>query len=155
ASPSPDPFSSSAFPSDAQVLVSVNPAATGMNNFSFVQFTGRQTSSIIESEPLIQRRRPKSPPTTPAPRDRHADAPPLNDLLSSILTRNNLPHDAYRPTAMERRLPAVQRRLRVSTQEAARERLRNEPHLLPEALSVLLIGVTGFFRDRPVFAALR
>ncbi len=56
---------------------------------------------------------------------------------------------------MERRLPAVQRRLRVSTMEAAHERLRNEPHLLPEALAVLLIGVTGFFRDRNVFDALR
>jgi chemotaxis methyl-accepting protein methylase len=45
--------------------------------------------------------------------------------------------------------------LHAHTQEQARQVLERRPDLLPAAVSSLLIGVTGFFRDEPVFETLR
>ena len=55
---------------------------------------------------------------------------------------------------MERRLPACLRQLRQATPEAARSALEAKPELLPVALNSMLIGVTSFFRDAPVFDSL-
>ncbi|MCE5231608.1 hypothetical protein LLG95_18675 [bacterium] len=62
---------------------------------------------------------------------------------------------AYRAGALQRRVPACLRALRVSSIREARQLLGQHPHLLQAALNALLIGVTGFFRDRIVFETLR
>jgi chemotaxis protein methyltransferase CheR len=61
----------------------------------------------------------------------------------------------YRPSALQRRLPACLRQLRVASPESARTLLECRPELLPLALNALLIGVSDFFRDAPVFGQLQ
>lgn len=62
---------------------------------------------------------------------------------------------AYRPGVFRRRLPTCLRRLRVSSTEAAKSTLEYQPELVSQAISPLLIGVSEFFRDRPVFQHLQ
>ncbi|MEO6434862.1 MAG: CheR family methyltransferase [Tepidisphaeraceae bacterium] len=57
----------------------------------------------------------------------------------------------YRVETLRRRLPACLRAVRAATLAEARQRLAAEPGLLGAAASALVIGVTGFFRDRSVF----
>jgi chemotaxis methyl-accepting protein methylase len=45
--------------------------------------------------------------------------------------------------------------LHAGSEAQARQVLELRPEVLPAAVSALLIGVTGFFRDAPVFEALR
>jgi chemotaxis protein methyltransferase CheR len=62
---------------------------------------------------------------------------------------------SYREETLRRRLPALLRLLRVSNVPQARMLLRQNPAMLAPALSVMLIGVTSFFRDPKVFAYIR
>jgi chemotaxis protein methyltransferase CheR len=62
---------------------------------------------------------------------------------------------AYRPETLARRLPACLRELRARSVAQARRVLELEPALCTTAVSTILIGVTSFFRDAAVFAALR
>jgi chemotaxis methyl-accepting protein methylase len=62
---------------------------------------------------------------------------------------------AYRDPPLLRRVPACLRALKVRSKEEARHLLQTRPDLVPYAVSSLLIAVTEFFRDRPVFEALR
>lgn len=72
-----------------------------------------------------------------------------------LLARAGLDVQAYRAAAVQRRIGACLRQLRVPTTDAARNLLERNPELLPRALNTLLIGVTEFFRDQPVFDYLR
>jgi chemotaxis protein methyltransferase CheR len=75
----------------------------------------------------------------------------IDPFLSWLLARAGLNARAYRASALQRRLPACLRKLRVSCGNAARTLLEEKPQLIPAAVSTLLIGVTDFFRDQPVF----
>ncbi|HYG22514.1 MAG TPA: CheR family methyltransferase [Verrucomicrobiae bacterium] len=72
-----------------------------------------------------------------------------------LLQQAGLDPAAYRAIAVQRRVAACFRLLRVDSGKAARELLERQPHLVPRTLNVLLIGVTEFFRDRAVFEHLR
>ena len=61
----------------------------------------------------------------------------------------------YKPETLHRRLPACLRALRAASFAHARSVLQRQPQLAWDALGALLIGVTSFFRDPPVFDALR
>ncbi|MDX2080567.1 MAG: CheR family methyltransferase [Terrimicrobiaceae bacterium] len=80
---------------------------------------------------------------------------PSDDLeepfLSELLRMAGLDGEAYRTKALQRRIPACLRWLRVPNPSAALERIRMNPSLVPELVSVVLLGVTEFHRDRPVF----
>lgn len=52
---------------------------------------------------------------------------------------------------MRRRVPACLRQLRVTSAAAARKLLERQPELLPNVLNAMLVGVSEFFRDPPVF----
>ena len=54
-----------------------------------------------------------------------------------------------------RRIPACLRALHCETEDHAREILEQRPDFLPRAVGALLIGVTEFFRDPPVFETIR
>lgn len=71
--------------------------------------------------------------------------------MAWTLGRAGLQPDAYRATAMRRRIPACLRHLRVSSPAAARQLMERKPELLPLVLNTVLVGVSEFFRDRPVF----
>jgi chemotaxis protein methyltransferase CheR len=79
----------------------------------------------------------------------------MHPFLSWLLAWAGLRADAYRPASLQRRLNALLRCLRVPTPEAARTLLEANPSLLPHALDTLLVGVTDFFRDSPVFEYLQ
>lgn len=80
--------------------------------------------------------------------------PRPDPFLGWLLGRVGLDCAAYRPAAMQRRLPACLRQLRVNSPAAARELLERRPELAPLALNAVLIGVSDFFRDEAVFAFL-
>lgn len=73
-------------------------------------------------------------------------------LFDALLSRAGLSADRYRPRALRRRLPACLRLLRAETAVEAARRLEERPELTGPALSVLLLGVSEFFRDETVFA---
>lgn len=72
-----------------------------------------------------------------------------------LLEQAGLNPRAYRAAAIQRRVAACLRYLRVDSGIAARQLLERHPTLIPSVLNVLLIGVTEFFRDRAVFDHLR
>lgn len=76
-------------------------------------------------------------------------------LISWVLERAGLQPGAYRAAAMQRRLSACLRQLKVPSTESARELLARKPDLVPVVLNTALIGVSEFFRDRPVFDYLK
>ncbi len=74
--------------------------------------------------------------------------------IPSILQAAGLSEKAYRAASMNRRLNACLRSLKATTVPEAAHLLIKHPELKEPALDALLIGVTEFFRDRPVFDAL-
>jgi chemotaxis methyl-accepting protein methylase len=86
------------------------------------------------------------------------DAPELSRdeyvALKWVFERAGLDADDYRRETLRRRIPACLRALRVETMVQACAAIQKNPQLLAGALNALVIGVTSFFRDPPVFASL-
>ncbi len=82
-------------------------------------------------------------------------AGPAGQFADWVLSQAKLDPRVYRSRVFARRLPSCLRILNVSSPAAARARLEERSELLPVVLSTLLIGVTGFFRDAPVFEDFR
>lgn len=101
-------------------------------------------AGITERRP--QSRRPTVPRIEGAPSDA-SDEP----LLDALFAAAGIAIGAYRGKALRRRVPACLRWLRVATAEEAIARIQAKPALVPELLSVVLLGVTEFCRDRMVF----
>jgi chemotaxis protein methyltransferase CheR len=77
------------------------------------------------------------------------------DFVRWLYARADLAADAYRVDTVERRLACCLRQLRVADGARARRLLAARPDLVDRALDTMLIGVSSFFRDPPVFTALR
>lgn len=75
----------------------------------------------------------------------------VHAFFETLLAQVQLRRTAYRCNALERRLAACLRFLRVATPDEARRKLELYPHLALPTVSVALLGVTDFFRDRAVF----
>jgi chemotaxis methyl-accepting protein methylase len=84
--------------------------------------------------------------------------PNLSDEEESALRwlfeQADLHLDHYRGETLKRRIPACLRALRVESVSKVRHVVQRNPTLLKLALSALIIGITSFFRDPAVFAAL-
>lgn len=78
-----------------------------------------------------------------------------NQFILWVLERAGLVSDSYRGEPLQRRLSACLRALHTETETQARQLLEQRPDLLPTAIGALLIGVTEFFRDPPVFETLQ
>jgi chemotaxis protein methyltransferase CheR len=91
----------------------------------------------------------------PPPRSEEAAAACMSPFIGWVLGQAQLEPSAYRASAMERRVAACLRALKVSTPEAACELIRHRPSALDRVLEALLIGTSGFFRDAPVFEDLQ
>jgi chemotaxis methyl-accepting protein methylase len=76
-------------------------------------------------------------------------------FLAGLFAHVGLGLRHYKPETLYRRLPACLRVLRATSLAHARSVLQRQPHLAPEAVDALVIGVTSFFRDPAVFDALR
>ena len=109
--------------------------------------------SLLPTSELMGRR----PLLPPLPRCNFTPAPePAPDpFISWLLEQAGLDPAAYRAQAMNRRVAACLRQLRVPSAAAARALLEERPNLLPRVINTILIGVTEFFRDRLVFDHLR
>jgi len=79
----------------------------------------------------------------------------LAPLLTFILRQSGLAAEAYQSKALNRRFAACLRTLRANSEQAGMKVLQKNPELLAASLSSLLIGVSKFFRDEPVFEQLR
>jgi chemotaxis protein methyltransferase CheR len=81
--------------------------------------------------------------------------PPLSleqtAFLRWLFSRAGLDYRGYRTETLLRRLPACLRLLRAVGSGQARQLIELNPQLVPAAISVMLVGVTSFFRDLDVF----
>lgn len=101
-------------------------------------------------EPIEGHVCPLAPPQFPPPLSPAAEA-----FIRWLFIRAGLGFHHYKPETLARRLPACLRAVGAASPVQARLLLRRRPDLLEHALEALLIGVTSFFRDEGVFAALR
>lgn len=79
----------------------------------------------------------------------------LDPLIVWLLRRAGLDPRAYRAKPLQRRLPVCLRAVGAASPAEATLKLARRPELIRRALSILLLGVSEFFRDRQVFASLQ
>ena len=72
-------------------------------------------------------------------------------FLRSVFACAGLDANAYRPESLRRRLQACLRAVRATSILDARRMLAKQPSLVPVAINAMVIGVTSFFRDAPVY----
>lgn len=90
----------------------------------------------------------------PSPRSVPLEGPEARecgDFLDRLFQMAGLTACSYRGPALLRRMKACLRALGAPDPSAALRRLDRHPELLPAALNAVLLGVTEFFRDSPVF----
>lgn len=126
------------------------------DNLTHISFTG--VDLAIRRPPVTAFLRPASAVKMTASKPggaRAMDEGVLDPLMAWMLERAGLQPAAYRPAAMQRRVSACLRQLRVTSADSARALIERRPEMLPFALNTVLIGVSEFFRDRPVFDYLK
>jgi len=116
-----------------------------MNNLRHISFVG------VQPAPRPPRRAGFHPSASLRTPPLSAPLAELDPFLRWLLGRAGLDARAYRARALNRRLGACLRRLRAGSGEEARALLERRPYLLSRAVDAVLIGVTDFFRDKPVF----
>ena len=82
-------------------------------------------------------------------------APSQGSFGREVLLRAGLDPEAYRDAPILRRTNACWRALHVRGEDDARSALSRGGDALDRALNTMLLGVSGFFRDREVFDTLR
>ena len=126
-----------------------------MHRLDHIHFAGSDSlPSRLPGRPPRSRYPVPFLPCTTRIASRFADSVEVDPLLVWLLRQAGLDPDTYRPASLQRRLPACLRQLRVATGAEGRRILEQRPELLPRILNVLLIGMTGFFRDPAVFERL-
>ena len=130
--------------------------------FRHIVFRQERSAAPINFAPLPPP--PPLPPSNPLKRwglhsnDPHyAPRPIAADELNFVrwlFARADLDARIYRTETLARRLPACLRAVRARSLSQARQRLEDEPGLTATALGAMLIGVSEFFRDAPVFEQL-
>jgi len=75
-------------------------------------------------------------------------------LLRWLFQQGGLDFRDYKLETLRRRIPSCLRALRVNSLAEAKQAIGRNPSLSKVALTSLVIGVTGFFRDRHVFDTL-
>lgn len=115
---------------------------------------GLYFAGVIPFPPVVAGPRPAAHPPVPVVNPRRGGDPGY-DFLASLLDRAGLRIEQYRPGALLRRIPACLRALGVNSIPEAAQRLADRPALAWSLLDVVLLGVTEFYRDAPVFAHLR
>lgn len=118
------------------------------DRYAHIQFEGVRF-------PEVPRIVPRAPYVPSPPRVGPVIVPELSasdySLLVMILESVGADPKHYRRETLARRLPACFRALRVRNALEACLKLKEEPACLETAADALLIGVTHFYRDAPVF----
>ncbi len=118
-----------------------------VDELKHVRFVGRPTIKVYTP--------PKPANVLARHQVRPADSERADEFISWIFQRVGLTIDSYRNEPLRRRIPACLRALHSKTKEQARQMMEEQPELLPKAINTLLISVTEFFRDPPVFTILK
>ncbi len=119
-----------------------------------LRFAGVSARERLYAVTPRRRSRPVASRRATAPPERDAVSPEQTAFLHHVFGLAALPLPRYRVQPLARRLPACLRALKAgSLSEATRQVTRN-PDALSRAIDALVIGVTSFFRDPPVFAHL-
>jgi chemotaxis protein methyltransferase CheR len=115
-----------------------------------------QFQHIVFSETIPRGRGALLRTAEPMPRSANDErlADDEHGLLWFVFHEAGLTLSNYRIGTLRRRIPACLRALNANTFSTARRNLQDRPSLLPVALSSLMIGVTSFFRDPAIFAAM-
>lgn len=103
----------------------------------------------------VPRRHPLGRRPRPLPRRSAAASEDHGRFFAGLARWGGVDLDRYRATALYRRLPACLRFLRLRTPDEALAAMERKPELARALLNVVLLGVTEFFRDMPVFERLR
>lgn len=121
--------------------------------YRHIQFAGTRPPVLIADRRLRPVREAPSGSIFSRPFAPHAPvvSPADRLFLDCVFKRAQLNGAAYRPRALGRRIPACLRALHVRSPAEAIRRLESDPAAIDLALNALLIGVTTFFRDAPVF----
>ncbi len=136
-------------------------SSDGIVDLRHVCFEGRRADTPPERARRRRPARPTPPVERAEPARSHSSAHPRTEVgpadrfARQVLERSGLGADGYRAEPLRRRTAACLRTLNARSIADATAALDERPDLLPRALSALLIGVTDFFRDAPVFDALR
>ena len=117
-------------------------------DLTHIHFDGTRRPRPKGVEPVSR----EAPPS--AGRGVVAAGPAPGGLPAFVLREAGLDPEVYRAGPLERRIAACLRALRAESEPSARLRLNASPVLVDRAVSTLLIGVSGFFRDSPVFEAI-
>lgn len=107
---------------------------------------------------LVRRHRPVAPDhkqsAKPPLRHTHSEPGQIDAFILWLLNRAGLHAGRYRANPLQRRLAACLRALHCTTTSQAKSLIESKPALLEGAVDALLLGVTEFYRDPQVFAAL-
>jgi chemotaxis protein methyltransferase CheR len=120
--------------------------------FSHIRFASSLAAAdpgAVQSEHR-ENRRSKLPAQRPAGRLHELDSG-AKDFLDWLFHQGGVDRRFYRDPPLYRRLGACLRILRVNSLQEARKLLDSNPCLQVTALDSILIGVSEFFRDAPVF----
>lgn len=113
---------------------------------------------FLSDAPPVPRERSAHPAATPAPgavpRPEPVLDPEYADFFEWLCARSGLDSADYRPSMFRRRAGACLRAARAGSLGEARAMVETSTREADRVLNALLVGVTGFFRDAPVFEAL-
>lgn len=114
-------------------------------------------SDYLFFEGIVRERspRPQSREIPSGPKQGFIQDIPAGKFLNSLFRITEMPVSAYRSRSLARRMPACLRFLRASDPQHASLKISDNPQLAAAALNIVLVGVTDFFRDAPVFEYLR
>jgi two-component system CheB/CheR fusion protein len=113
------------------------------------------TPKAIARKLIRHSRSPLSPPPpTPAKTHAEIDASGLQSVFAALKSARRIDFTEYKPNTLRRRVGRRMALRRVPRITDYADLLLHDPQELDQLLRDLLINVTGFFRDKPVFEAL-
>lgn len=127
------------------------------NELAHISFAGKISPRVPQPRAAVRTAFALNPFSCARARQRRATARETSDerFARWVLAQHGLNVALYRVDPLRRRVAACLRSLGVSSVDHAHDLLAQRTDLVAAAVSVLLIGVTEFFRDHSVFEDLQ
>ena len=113
------------------------------------------TQAVTAARSFPDLSQPPAEAGAPAGYGPHPLSPEAESFVRWLFDRAGLTFRHYKTETLARRLPACLRAVRAANVREARAAIQRQPQLVGAAVSMLVIGITSFFRDAAVFEALR